>query len=135
LDKIIDRRINNTVTQSFIDSLYDVSEYELNDFIMRRSMHKKKEDYKSETDLIMNLIRQGEAIGMIPAEGTTFYYIKTNEGYRLESTVKDTTEVDIRYYWDIISTLLQKFTLVEWVKKKPPLTVLDDKQKSLMEWM
>jgi len=135
LDKIIERRIDNTVTQSFIDSLYDVSAYELSDFVMRRSMGRKKSEYKSETDLIMNLIRQGEAIGIEASEGTTYYYIKTNEGYKLESTVSDNEEVDIRYYWDIISTLLDKFTLREWVKKKPPITVLDKKQQSLAEWI
>ena len=135
LDKIIERRIDNTVTQSFIDSLYDVSAYELSDFVMRRSMGRKKSEYKSETDLIMNLIRQGEAIGIEASEGTTYYYIKTNEGYKLESTVSDNEEVDIRYYWDIISNLLDKFTLREWVKKKPPITVLDKKQQSLAEWI
>ena len=135
LDRIIERRINNTVSQSFIDSLYDVSAYELSDFVMRRSMGRKKEEYKSDTDLIMNLIRQGEEIGIEATEGTTYYYIKTNEGYRLESTVNDNNDVDIRYYWDIISTLLDKFGLREWVKKKPPITVLDKKQQSLAEWI
>ena len=49
--------------------------------------------------------------------------------------IKSLDEIDIRYYWDTISTLLNKFQLVEWVKKKPPLTVLDNKQQSLMEWI
>ena len=33
--------------------------------------------------------------------------------------VKSIDEIDIRYYWDTISTLLQKFQLMEWIRKKP----------------
>ena len=84
---------------------------------MRKSMGRAKDAYKSETDLILKLIEQGEGIGMTPSEGTTFYYVKTREGYKLESMVKNVDEIDITYYWDTISTLLQKFTLQEWIKK------------------
>tara|TARA_R110000824_G_scaffold9077_1_gene40975 strand:- start:737 stop:2956 length:2220 start_codon:yes stop_codon:yes gene_type:complete len=135
LDRVIENRINNTVTQDFIDKLYDLQEYELSDFVMRKSQGRKREDYKSETDLILTLMDQGKEIGIIPSEGTTYYYVKCKDGYKLESLVNDIDEIDIRYYWDTISTLLQKFQLVEWVRKKPPLTVLDKKQQSLMEWM
>ena len=72
---------------------------------------------------------------MTPSQGTTYYYCKTNEGYKLTDTIKDINEIDIRYYWDTITTLLQKFKLDEWVRKKPPITVVDKKQKSLMEWI
>ena len=135
LDRLIEARINNTINQKFIDSLYDLQEYEIPDFIMRKSMGRAKDAYKTETDVILSLIRQGEEIGMTPAEGTTFYYIKTNDGYKLESMVTDIEDVDITYHWDIISTLLHKFTLHEWIKKAPPLTLLDKKQQSLMEWI
>jgi len=135
LDKIIDARINNTVNQSFIDKLYELKEYELEDFVMRKNQGRKREDYKSETDLILTLMDQGKEIGIEPSEGTTYFYVKTKEGYRLESMIKSIDEIDIRYYWDTISTLLHKFQLVEWVRKKPPLTVLDNKQQSLMEWI
>ena len=135
LDRVIENRINNTITQTFIDKLYDLQEYELTDFVMRKSQGRKREDYKSETDLILTLMDQGKEIGIVPSEGTTYYYIKCKEGYKLESLVEDIDEIDIRYYWDTISTLLQKFQLTEWVRKKPPLTVLDKKQQSLMDWM
>jgi DNA polymerase I len=135
LDKIIDGRMNNTINGDFVDKLYDLQEYELSDFIMRRAMHRKKEDYKSETDLILKLIAQGESIGMTPSEGTTFYYVRTKDGYKIKELVNDVEEIDIFYYWDTISVLLQKFSLTEWVKKKPPLTLVDKKQQSLMEWM
>ena len=98
-------------------------------------MHRKKKDYKSETDLIINLINQGEAIGMNPTEGTTFFYVKTKTGYKLESTVESLDDIDITYYWDTISTLLSKFSLGGYIKKKPPLTLIDKKQRSLMEWV
>ena len=63
--------------------------------------------------------------------------IKTQMGHstiRL-TLLEDLDEIDIFYYWDTISVLLQKFSLSEWVKKKPPLTLIDKKQQSLMEWM
>jgi len=135
LEKIIDARINNTVNQGFIDKLYDINEYELEDFIMRRAMHRKKDEYKSETDLILKLIDQGEAIGMICTAGTQFFYAKTKSGYKLKETIDSLDEIDITYYWDTITTLLQKFTLNQWIKKKPPITLLDKKQQNLMEWM
>ena len=135
LEKLIESRINNTITQKFIDSLYNLEEYEINDFVMRKSMGRAKDAYKSQTDLILKLIEQGEGIGMTPSEGTTFYYVKTREGYKLESMVKNIDEIDITYYWDTVSTLLHKFSLVEWIKKAPPLTLLDKKQQSLMEWI
>ena len=135
LDKIIKARINNTVNQSFIEKLYDLKEYELEDFVMRKNQGRKREDYKSETDLILTLMDQGKEIGIEPSEGTTYFYVKTKEGYRLESMIKSIDEIDIRYYWDTISTLLHKFQLIEWIRKKPPLTVLDNKQQSLMEWI
>jgi len=135
LDKIIEARINNTISQTVIDKLYELEEYELEDFVMRKGQGRSKEDYKSETDLIMNLIAQGESIGLTPAEGTTYFYVKTNDGYKLLDLVSDVGEIDMRYYWDTISTLLQKFQLGDWLKKRPPLTLIDKKQKSLMEWI
>ena len=125
--------MNNVVNTKFIDDLYSLEAYTLDDFIMRKSQGREKKDYKSETDLIMKLIEQGEQIGMTPSQGTTYYYCKTNEGYKLTDTIKDINEIDIRYYWDTITTLLQKFKLDEWVRKKPPITVVDKKQKQVIE--
>jgi len=135
LDKITEARLSNTINQTFIDSVYDLKEYELSDFIMRKGMGRGKDEYKSQTDLILKLIEQGESIGMEPTEGTTFFYIKTKTGYKLETLVDSIDEIDMRYYWDTISGLLQKFDLSTWVKKRPPLTLLDKKQRDLMEWM
>ena len=36
LDKIIEARINNTISQTVIDKLYELEEYELDDFVMRK---------------------------------------------------------------------------------------------------
>jgi len=135
LDKITEGRLNNTITQSFIDSIYDLKEYELTDFIMRKGMGRSKDEYKSETDLILKLIQQGEEIGIEATEGTTYFYIKTKTGYKLETLVKSIDEVDMRYYWDTISGLLKRFGLTAWVKKRPPITLLDKKQRDLMEWI
>ena len=135
LSKLTDARLNNTINSTFIEKLYTLDSYELDDFIMRKSQGRNKEDYKSETDLIMNLIKQGEDIGMPTNKGTTYYYAKTKDGYKLTDRISDVDEIDLRYYWDTISTLLEKFQLKHHIKKRPPLTVIDKKQKSLMEWI
>tara|TARA_R110002020_G_scaffold282442_3_gene498132 strand:+ start:223 stop:2445 length:2223 start_codon:yes stop_codon:yes gene_type:complete len=135
LDKLINAVINNTISHTFIAKLYDLKEYELEDFVMRKSQGRTKDAYKSETDLILKLIAMGESIGIEPTEGTTYFYVKAKEGYKLESMVKDIDDIDITYYWDTISTLLHKFQLSDWVRKKPPLTLLDKKQKDLLEWL
>jgi len=135
LDRLSDARLNNTVSMSFIDKLYNLDEYVLEDFIMRRSTNRGYDDYKSETDLTVQLMNLGKQIGMEPAEGTTYFYAKTKEGYRLKEQIKSIDEIDITYYWDTISNLLIKFGLKEYVKKKPPITMLDKKQQVLAEWI
>ena len=47
LDKLVGGRLDNTINNTFIDKLYDFKEYELDDFVMRRSMHRPLEEYKS----------------------------------------------------------------------------------------
>jgi len=135
LDRLIDARLNNTITPNFIDKLYSLEEYELDDFLQRRSMNMPYEDYKNENDLMVQLIRQGLDIGITPIVGNTYSYFKTKDGYRISQIVKNKSDIDVRYHWNIISSLLQKFKLDEWVKKDPPLTIIDDKQRSLMDYI
>ena len=81
--------------------------------------------------------------GMTPSD--TFSYSVTGKGdvdlsitgtgYTIKELVKDKSQLDVRYYWDIISNQLRKFQLDEWVKKKVPLSIIDKKQKSLMDWI
>jgi len=135
LNRLADARLNNTISSAFVDKLYGLEEYVLEDFIMRRSTNKGYDDYKTETDLTVQLMNLGKQIGMEPAEGTTYFYAKTKEGYRLKEQIKSIDEIDITYYWDTVSNLLKKFGLQDYVKKKPPLTMLDKKQQSLAEWI
>ena len=135
LNRLADARLNNTISSAFVDKLYGLEEYILEDFIMRRSTNKGYDDYKTETDLTVQLMNLGKQIGMEPAEGTTYFYAKTKEGYRLKEQIKSIDEIDITYYWDTVSNLLKKFGLQDYVKKKPPLTMLDKKQQSLAEWI
>mgnify|MGYP003146122440 FL=1 len=135
LEKLIEGRLDNTINHAFIDKLYQLQEYNLDDFVMRRAMQRPLEEYKSQTDLTVQLIKMGQEIGIIPAPGTAYHYVKSKTGYKLRDTVKGVDEIDMRYYWDTVSTLLSKFGLKDKVRKRPALTLLDDKQKSLMEWI
>ena len=98
-------------------------------------MNRGYDEYKSDTDLTVTLSNLGIEIGIDPSVGTTYFYAKTKEGYKLKETIKSLDEIDITYYWDTISNLLTKFNLKDKVKKKPPITLLDKKQQTLAEWI
>ena len=135
LEKIIEGRLANKINQPFIDSLYEFEDVELETFLQHRKLNRPIEDYVSETDMLIGLTEQGKAVGIEPLEGTRYSYYKTKSGYTIQEMVKDKSELDVKYYWDIISRQLDKFSLKTWVKKNPPLTLIDKKQKSLMEWL
>ena len=135
IDKLIDARLDNRVTQAFIDDLYDFDNLPIEDLLQRRTLNRKFEDYVSETDMMIPLVKQGIEVGIQPEIRTTYNYYKTKEGYKIEQLVESKTDLDVSYYWDIISRLLDKFGLKHMIKKKAPLTILDRKQKSLMEWV
>ena len=98
-------------------------------------MNRNIEDYVGENDLIVQLAKQGKKLGMRTGPGTTFYYYKTKEGYKVEESVESLGEIDIKYHWDIINNLLKKFSLDSWIRKKPNLTVVDRNQQSLLEFV
>ena len=103
--------------------------------MQRRTLNRKLEDYVSTTDMMITLAEQGKTVGIEPRPRTQYDYYKTKDGYRIKELVKSKTELDVRYYWDIVSGLLSKFGLEREIKKNPPLTILDKSQKSLMEWI
>jgi DNA polymerase elongation subunit (family B) len=135
INKLIDARLDNVVTKSFIDELYDFDNLPMETFIQRRTLNRKIEDYKSETDMMIPLVKQGLEVGIEPKIRTSYLYYKTKVGYKIEQLVTSKTDLDVRYYWDIVSRLLDKFGVGHMIKKNPPLTILDKKQKSLLEWV
>jgi DNA polymerase elongation subunit (family B) len=135
LDKLITARIDNTVNSKFIDELYDFDSLPMETFLQRRTLNRKIEDYKSTTDMLLKLAEQGKGVGIQPEVRTTYDYYKTKDGYRIKEIVESKSELDVRYYWDIVSNLLHKFSLSSHVKKNPPLTLIDKKQQSIMEWI
>jgi hypothetical protein len=84
---------------------------------------------------MVQLIRQGLEIGIQPIVGNTYPYFKTKGGYRISQVVKNKADIDVRYHWNIISSLLQKFKLETWIKKDPPITIIDEKQQTLMDFI
>ena len=135
LDKLITARIDNTVNAKFIDDLYDFDSLPMETFLQRRTLNRKIEDYKSTTDMLQKLAKQGIEVGIQPEVRTTYDYYKTKDGYRIKEIVESKSELDVRYYWDIVSNLLDKFSLSSYIKKNPPLTLIDKKQQSIMEWI
>lgn len=103
--------------------------------MQQRTMNQKLSDYKSENDLVVQLARDAEKIGMEVGPGTTFSYYKTTDGYHLEQLVDNKDDIDVKYHWNIITTLMKKFGLEKYMKVKVPITVMDRKQQSLMEFV
>jgi hypothetical protein len=135
LDRLIDARMDNTINNTFIDEIYDFDSLPMETFLQRRTLNRKIDDYKSTTDMMINLANQGTKVGIQPQIRTTYDYYKTRDGYRIKEIVESKSELDVRYYWDIVSKLLDKFGLKHMIKKNPPLTLIDRKQQSLMEWI
>jgi DNA polymerase I len=135
IDEIIEAAMSKTVDKQFMDNIYNLDRYELSDFKQQRTMNQKLSEYKSANDLVVQLARDAAKIGMEVGPGTTFMYYKTMDGYHLEQFVKSKDDIDIKYHWNIITSLMKKFSLERWVKKKVPITVLDKNQQSLMEFV
>ena len=135
LNRLIDARLDNRVTNTFSDELYNFDDLPMETFIQRRTLNRKFEDYKSETDMMIPLVKQGIEVGIQPEIRTTYEYYKTKDGYRIKEIVNSKTDLDVSYYSNIVTKLLDKFGLAHYVKKKPPLTLLDRKQQSLMDWV
>ena len=135
LNKIIPARLDNTVTNGFIEDLYNFDNYELEDFVQMRTMNKEINEYKAENDLIMQLAREAQTINIKLGPGTTFNFFKTNDGYKLTQQVSLMSDIDIKYHWNIVSSLLQKFGLENYMKRNPPITVIDTKQRQLLDFI
>ena len=134
LDRIIEGRLANKTT-TLVEEVYDFDDLDMEEFLQRRRLNRKLSDYVSETDMMIKLAEQGESIGIKAKPMTTYEYYKTKDGYKIKELTGGKSELDVRYYWDIVSRLLDKFGLKHLVRKNPPLTILDKKQKSLMEFV
>ena len=135
IEVIIEAALNKEVGDDFTDKIYDLDKYELEEFMQQRTMNQKLEDYKSENDLVVQLARDAKKIGMEVGPGTTFSYYKTKDGYHLEQLIDTKDDIDVKYHWNIITTLMKKFGLEKYMKVKVPITVMDRKQQSLMEFV
>ena len=135
IDRITNARLDNKTGTSIADEVYDFDHLPMEEFVQRRRLNRKLSEYVSETDMMITLATQGESIGIKPLPMTTYEYYKTKDGYRIAELTEGKSELDVKYYWDIVSRLLEKFGLKHLIRKNPPLTILDKKQKSLMEFV
>jgi len=134
IERITLGRLDNKTT-TLVEEVYDFDDLPMEEFLQRRRLNRKLKDYKSETDMMIGLAEQGESIGIKALPMTTYEYYKTKDGYKIKELTGGKSELDVRYYWDIVSRLLEKFGLKHLVRKHPPLTILDKKQRSLMEFV
>ena len=134
IERITLGRLDNKTT-TLVEEVYDFDHLPMEEFLQRRRLNRKIKDYKSETDMMIGLAEQGETIGIKAKPMTTYEYYKTKDGYKIKELTGGKSELDVRYYWDIVSRLLEKFGLKHLVRKHPPLTILDKKQRSLMEFV
>jgi DNA polymerase elongation subunit (family B) len=135
IDRITNARLDNRTGTAIADEVYDFDHLPMEEFVQRRRLNRPLKDYVSETDMMITLATQGETIGIKALPMTTYEYYKTKDGYKIAELTTGKSELDVRYYWDIVSRLLEKFGLKHLVRKNPPLTILDKSQKSLMEFV
>ena len=94
--------------KKIINQVLKMEQYDLSDFILRTTIHKKLSQY-SKGSLQVKLGKQTELYGIEVNPGTQVEYIKVGDGYRIIQYVKSINEIDIKYYTKIIEKLIINF--------------------------
>ena len=87
-----------------INKLCDLDQYDIKEFTLRTTLHKKLSQYKPGA-LQRKLGDQAKSMGMPVEQETQLEYVKVKEGYRIIQAVNNISEIDKEYYINIISKL------------------------------
>ena len=93
-----------TELKPILNRLCNLDQYELRDFTLRTTLHKKLSQYKSGA-LQRKLGDQAKAMGMPVEQETQVEYVKVKDGYRIIQAVNNTAEIDKDYYLGVIGKL------------------------------
>ena len=103
--------------KKILNQILKIDQYDLNDFILRTTLHKKMNEY-SKGSLQTKLGKQAQLLGIDVIPGTQFEYMKVLEGYRIAQHIKSIKEIDYKYYTKIIEKLIINFGYEQELKTK-----------------
>ena len=95
-----------TNLKPILNKLCNLDQYELRDFTLRTTLHKKLSQYKKGS-LQYKLGTQAKAIGMVVEQETQLEYVKVKMGYAIIQAVTSTKAIDKEYYLNIIGKLAE----------------------------
>jgi DNA polymerase I len=118
-DKAVDTVIASVLSDNpkprgdLVEEIIDFSKASLHDFVMRLRLNKNPDEYDGKTSLPKRLATLAKAqMGVEVSTGDQLEYIVCRGGdYRLVSTVKDVSEVDIEFYRREVSKVLEIFDI------------------------
>ena len=93
-----------TDLKPILNRLCNLDQYDLRDFTIRTTLHKKLSQYKPGA-LQRKLGDQAKAIGMVVEPETQMEYVKVRDGYRIIQATNSAKEIDKEYYIGVIEKL------------------------------
>ena len=93
-----------TDLKPILNRLCDLGQYDLRDFTLRTTLHKKLSQYKPGA-LQRKLGEQAKAMGMPVEQETQVEYVKVKDGYRIIQATNSSKEIDKDYYLGVIEKL------------------------------
>ena len=93
-----------TDLKPILNRLCNLDQYELRDFTLRTTLHKKLSQYKPGA-LQRKLGDQAKAMGMPVEQETQVEYVKVKDGYRIIQATNSIKEIDKDYYLGVIEKL------------------------------
>lgn len=125
-DVIVNSIFNDEDTdiKKMINKILDMKQYTLSQFSLRTTLHKNFPDY-SKGSIQKKLGKQGITIGIIPASGVQYEYVKEKDGWKLIQFA-DVQKLDYKYYERIIERLCGVFNFSNEYRTRM--------NKSLDEW-
>jgi len=93
-----------TELKPILNRLCDLDKYDLRDFTLRTTLHKKLSQYKPGA-LQKKLGDQAKSMGMIVEPETQVEYVKVVGGYRIIQATNSIKEIDKEYYIGVIEKL------------------------------
>ena len=89
-----------------LNKLCNLDQYDLRDFTLRTTLHKKLSQYKKGS-LQYKLGTQAKAIGLVVEPEVQLEYVKVKMGYAIIQAVTSTKAIDKEYYLNIIGKLAE----------------------------
>jgi len=113
ITQISEKLLNGEKVNKLVKHYMNPDNWEMDDLIMRVSMGKPLNKYKSEGCLSAKLAYQGKSVGLPVKVGFQFEYIKTNRGYLIKQLVAKKSWIDTQYYQGMLNKMFGNLGLLK----------------------